>query len=96
MNPLEILDGNKLIESIQFERIEVGTVIEKEYTLVNKSMWPVIKITITKHDEDLNIIHPNEMVGYGTSKIKIKWSPNISRRTPLTDEMVINGVELIG
>ena len=93
---IEIIEDNKIIESINFERIEVGTVLNKEYMIRNNSHWKVENIQVFKKDEDLNIQFPTELKGNELNKLSIQWNPKIDRRIPLTDEITITGIELIG
>lgn len=92
---IEIRESGKIIEAIIFDRQEVGTSFVKQYEILNKSVWPVT-IIIEKKDEDIEIRYPSIMKGNETGTIIIEFNPKITRRTPLKDDIVINGVELIG
>lgn len=94
--PLELYDGDTLIQSINFDRVEVGTKFTKEYTIRNNSIFPVEKIQTITSDEDLKIQYPSQLTSNEMSKVIIEFTPKINRRTPLNDKIQFVGAEIIG
>lgn len=95
MNPITIREDGKIIESILLDRQEVGTSFTKTYQLYNKSIWAV-QLSISNRDEDVTLKYPSMMIGSEINTLIVEFTPKLTRRVPLIDEIIIKGVELIG
>jgi len=100
MNELQLYEDIELRKPVSLftaDRHEVGTILHRDYYLYNSSKdWPIGNISFENKDPDLSIDYSKTIGPNGLNKVSIDFKPPINRREKLQENIIINGVLLIG